>query len=160
MAGSSTVSYAAIAIAAVAVALSVASLAAAGFQAAPAGTSVAPEEEEEGEGPATREFYLFSEVEKTIDQEKLGIPPDMFSLEEMTVRKGDRVVVHFYNLEPEESEELHSFSMFGPYEMHNDVQAGGNKTIEFVADTVGIFEYQCVYHMPTMKGNLIVLPPQ
>lgn len=89
----------------------------------------------------------------------LGIPPDKFSLEEITVNKGDRVVIHFYNLEPEETEELHRFSMSGHYQMHNDVDASDNKTIEFVAEESGIFQYHCVYHPPIMSGNLLVLSP-
>lgn len=107
--------------------------------------------------PQTRVFYLFSEVDGNIDEDTLGIPPDKFSIEEITVYRGDRVVVHFYNLEPEETQEHHSFSMSAPYQMHNDLNAAENMTFEFVATQSGIFEYQCVYHLPTMKGNLVVL---
>jgi plastocyanin len=107
--------------------------------------------------PQTREFYLFSEVDENIDEDRLGIPPDKFSLGEITVNKGDRVVIHFYNLEPEETQERHTFSMFEAYQMHYDINAGEDRIIEFVADKSGIFQYQCVYHMPTMAGNLVVL---
>ena len=41
--------------------------------------------------------------------------------------------------------------------MHNDLNANTNKTMEFVATESGIFEYHCVYHLPTMRGNLVVL---
>jgi len=34
--------------------------------------------------PQTREFYLFSEVDENMEEDALGIPPDKFSLEEMT----------------------------------------------------------------------------
>ncbi|MEM2141471.1 cupredoxin domain-containing protein [Nitrososphaera sp.] len=109
--------------------------------------------------PQTREFYLFSEVDESINEDELGIPPDKFSLEEITVNRGDRVVIHFYNLEPEETEEKHSFTMADHYQTHNDVDASDNKTIEFVADQSGVFQYQCIYHQPTMSGNLVVLSP-
>jgi plastocyanin len=143
---SSAVSYAAIGMAAAAIAIAGAALA---FLQAPG----APVQTE----PERREFHLFSMVNPDISEE-LGIPPDLFNMSEMTVNKGDTVVIHFYNLEPEETEEKHSFTMFGQYETHNDVDASESKTIEFVASESGIFEYQCVYHLPTMRGQLVVLP--
>lgn len=109
--------------------------------------------------PQTREFYLFTEVDDNINEDKLGIPPDEFSLNEITVNQGDKVVIHFYNLEAEDTQEHHTFTMADHYQMNNDLNAGQNKTIEFVADKSGVFQYQCVYHQPTMKGNLVVLSP-
>jgi plastocyanin len=153
MAGNA-IAYAAIGVAAAAIALAVAASASI-MQVQDRISGLVPTAAE----PQTREFYLFSEVDENINEEELGIPPDKFSLEEITVNKGDRVVVHFYNLEPEETEELHSFSMSGHYQTHNDVDASDNKTIEFVADESGVFQYQCVYHQPTMSGNLVVLSP-
>lgn len=147
MAAGSALAYVAIGIAAVAIAVAGAAVA-----------TVMQAEPGEPEQPAqTREFYLFTEVDENIEEETLAIPPDMFSLEEITVNKDDRVVIHFYNLEPEETQEKHSFTMAAPYETHNDVDASTNKTIEFTATEGGIFEYQCVYHTPTMRGNLVVL---
>lgn len=150
MTASNAIAYVAIGIAAVAIALS--------------GVAVANVQTQQiAGGPAqqaqTREFYLFTEVDESIEaeEEALGIPPDMFSLEEIVVNRSDRVVIHFYNLEPEETQEKHSFTMAAPYEMHNDVDASKSKTIEFTATESGIFEYQCVYHTPTMRGNLVVL---
>lgn len=110
-----------------------------------------------GAEPQTREFYLFSEVDENIEEDALGIPPDKFSLEETTVNEEDRVVIHFYKLEPEARQEHQSFTMFGDYEMHHDLNANTNKRIEFVAKEEGIFQYQCVFHPPTMSGNLVVL---
>ncbi len=144
----SAVSYAAIGIAAAAIAIAGAALALLQTPGAPAQTAE----------PQTREFYLFTQVDENIDEEKLAIPPDQFSMTEMTVNKGDTVLIHFYNLEPKETEEKHSFTMFGAYEMHNDVGASENKDIRFVASESGIFQYQCVYHQPTMAGQLVVLP--
>lgn len=149
---SNAVTYAAIGIAVAAIALAVAASASI-MQIQDQISGLAPT----GAEPQTREFYLFSEVDENLDEDELGIPPDKFSLEEITVNKGDRVVIHFYNLEPEETQEHHSFSMFGPYEMHHDLNASTDKTIEFVAGESGIFQYQCVFHQPTMSGNLVVL---
>jgi plastocyanin len=150
---SNAIAYAAIGIAAVAIALAVA-VSASIMQMQDQISDIAPA----GAEPHTREIYLFSEVDENIDEDVLGIPPDKFSLGEITVKRGDRVVIYFYNLEPEETQELHSFSMSGHYQMHNDVNAGEDRTIEFVADQSGIFQYQCIYHLPTMTGNLVVLP--
>ncbi len=149
---SNAIAYVAIGIAAAAIAIAVAASASI-MQVQDQISGLAPT----GAEPQTREFYLFSEVDENIDEDVLGIPPDKFSLEEITVNRGDRVVIHFYNLEPEETQEHHTFSMSGTYQMHNDINAGENTTIEFVADEVGIFQYQCVYHLPTMTGNLVVL---
>lgn len=136
-----------IAVAAIAISLAVASL---------------PQQradQEEVPVPQTREFYLFTEVDENIEVEEdaLGIPPDKFSLEEITVHQGDRVIIHFYNLEPEETQEHHTFTIGDPYQMNIDLNASENETIEFVASKTGIFEYQCVFHPPTMRGQLVVL---
>ena len=109
--------------------------------------------------PTEREFYLFTEVDENIDEVALGIPPDKFSLETIVVNKGDTVDIHFYNLEPTETQEKHSFTMATEgYQMHRDVEASQSVEIEFTADEAGVFEYECVYHTPTMKGKLVVLP--
>jgi plastocyanin len=149
---SNAIAYAAIGVAVAAIALAVAASASI-MQVQDRISGLEPE----GAEPQTREFYLFSEVDESINEDALGIPPDKFSLEEITVNKGDTVVVHFYNLEPEETQEHHTFTMFGDYEMHHDLNASTEKTIEFVAGEEGIFQYQCVFHQPTMSGNLVVL---
>jgi plastocyanin len=148
MAAGNALGYVAIGIAAVAIAIAGAAM----------GT-ILQAKPEPAQPAQTREFYLFTEVNEVIEpnEEELGVTPDFFSLEEITVNQGDRVVVHFYNLEPEETQELHSFTMTAPYEMHNDVEASKNKTFEFTATESGIFEYQCVYHPQTMRGNLVVI---
>lgn len=107
----------------------------------------------------TREFYVFSVVDENIDEDKLGIPPDQFSQTQITVRKGDTVKIHFYNLEPVETQEVHTFTILdGPYEMNHEVNAGEHAVIEFVADKRGIWEYICTEHQPTMRGQLVVWP--
>lgn len=116
------------------------------------------EEQEPTPSAQEREFYLFSQVDENINEEVLGIPPDKFSSSEIIVNQGDTVDIHFYNLEPVETQEKHSFTINAEeYRMHHDVQAGQSVEIEFVADKAGIYDYQCVYHMPTMQGKLVVL---
>jgi len=109
----------------------------------------------------TRDFYIFSIVDEHIEEreEELGIPPDQFSQTQITVRKGDKVRIHFYNLEPVEEQEHHTFTILEkPYEMSHDLNAGENKVIEFVATERGIWTYVCTYHEPTMRGQLVVWP--
>lgn len=117
-------------------------------------------ESEESYVPQTREIYLFTEVDEHIDEEKMAIPPDMFSQDTIVVKQGDRVKIHFYNLEPIESQEHHTFTINDPaYKIHNDINAEENTVIEFTASKEGVFDYLCTYHQPTMRGELVVLPP-
>lgn len=110
--------------------------------------------------PQTREFYLFTQVDDAVAEreDEIGVPPDLFFPTQMVVNKGDKMVVHFYNLEPEETQEHHTFTITsGQYLTNNDLNAGEQKTIEITASEAGVFEYQCTYHQPTMRGQLIVL---
>jgi hypothetical protein len=92
----------------------------------------------------TREFYLLTQVDEGV--------------ETMEDNKGDKVVVHFYNLEPVETQEHHTFTIAsGAYQTHNDLNAGEQRTIELEASEAGVFEYICTYHAPTMRGQLVVL---
>jgi plastocyanin len=116
--------------------------------------------QEEAPAPQTREFYLLTQVDEGVEtiEDELGIPPDLFFPTQMTVNKGDRVIVHFYNLEPEETQEHHTFTITsGVYQTHNDLNAGEQKTIEFTASEAGVFDYICTFHQPTMRGELVVL---
>lgn len=117
------------------------------------------EEDEEEYRPVTREAYVFTQVDEHINKEALTIPPDMFSQDTIVVKQGDRVKVHFYNLEPIESQEHHTFTINDPaYKIHTDINAGENTIIEFTASESGVFDYICTYHQPTMRGELVVLP--
>ena len=107
----------------------------------------------------TREFYLTNMDNAKIDEETSGLPADVFNIPEMTVRKGDTVVIHFYNVEPE-ADDRHSFTILeGPYATNNALDGGQNKTITFTANQTGIFTYICTFHMPSMKGQLVVTLP-
>lgn len=147
MSAKNPLAFAAIGIAAVAIAISVA-----------AWLQQPALREEEVPMPQTREFYLLTQVEEKVNEGEFGIPPDLFFPTQMTVNKGDNVRVHFYNLEPEETQEHHTFTMAsGVYQMHHDLNAGEQKTIEFTASEAGVFDYLCVLHQPTMRGQLVVL---
>jgi plastocyanin len=107
----------------------------------------------------TREFYLTNMDNAKIDENKTGLPADIFNIPEMTVRKGDTVVVHFYNVEPE-VDDTHSYTILeGPYATNNPLDGGQNKTITFTANQTGIFTYIFTFHMPSMKGQLVVSLP-
>ena len=108
--------------------------------------------------PQTRDIYLFTMVDEHIDEDTLEIPPDQFSHDSIVVNKGDKVRIHFYNLEPVESQEHHTFTINDPaYKIHYDINAGENTMIEFTATKEGVFDYMCTFHQPTMRGQLIVL---
>jgi plastocyanin len=102
------------------------------------------------------EFYIFTQ-ELNADEEKLGVPVAVYTLTEITVHKGDNVTIHFYNT-AEAAEDRHTFTMLAPYNMSFDLAGEENKTFSFTADTVGRFTYYCTYDLPSMIGQLEVLP--
>ncbi len=108
--------------------------------------------------PQTRDIYLFTMVDEHIGEEELAIPPDQFSHDSIVANEGDTIKIHFYNLEPVESQEHHTFTINDPsYKIHKDINAGESALIEFKAAQSGIFDYICTYHEPTMRGQLVVL---
>jgi plastocyanin len=142
------ISIAAIVIAAISVVIASASL-----------SSVDMDDEEELEiyNPQTREMFLFTQVDEDIEEDAFEIPPDQFNPTQIIAKEGDRVKIHFFNLEPVETQEHHTFSMSAPYEMNYDVNAGEDVVIEFTATESGVFDYFCTYHQPTMRGQLIII---
>ncbi len=94
-----------------------------------------------------------------INEETSGLPADVFNIPEMTVMKGDTVVIHFYNVEPD-ADGRHSFTMpEGPYTTTVALEGGQNQTITFTANQTGIFTYICTFHTLSMKGQLVVALP-
>ena len=78
----------------------------------------------------------------------------------IVVNKGDRVVIHLTNLE-RTRDATHGFAL-GPYNINASVEPGETVTIEFVADTPGVFPFYCsefcsALHLE-MTGYLIVKP--
>ena len=107
-------------------------------------------------GVDKNEFYIFTQ-ELEADEEKLGVPVAVFSLTEIVVHKGDHITIHFIN-PAEEPDDRHTFTMEDPYKMNYDLAGGESTTISFKADTVGTFTYYCTYDLPSMIGQLVVLP--
>ena len=107
-------------------------------------------------GVNKNEFYIFTQ-ELNADEDKLGVPVAVFSLTQITVHKGDNITIHFINT-AEEPDDRHTFTMESPYKMNYDMAGGERTTFSFTADTVGTFTYYCSYDLPSMIGQLVVLP--
>ena len=90
--------------------------------------------------PGEKEFYLFTAEIPDVDEEKLKIAGDAFSIPTMIVNKGDNVTVHFYNVDPV-SDERHSFTIGAPYNVDADIAFGESDVVNFLADHEGIFQY-------------------
>jgi plastocyanin len=113
---------------------------------------------------SNKTFYIFSaEVAEGFNETAARIPGDIYSLPVIEVNKGDSVTVHFYNTEEKEQgvpEERHAFKIDAqPYSVNIDNAPGESGNATFTADQEGIFPYYCIYHLPTMTGELVVLPP-
>lgn len=108
--------------------------------------------------PGEKEFYLFTAEVEDLNETKLGIKADVFTLPIMVVNKGDNVTVHFYNLE-KEGGDRHSFTIGEPYNIDKDLAPEENGIVSFKADHEGIFQYYCKYHEPAMTGQLVVVSP-
>jgi len=107
-------------------------------------------------GISKNEFYIFTQ-ELSADEDKIGVPVAVYSLTGITVHKGDKVTIHFFNT-AEEADDRHTFTMEAPYAMNYDLAGGESSTFIFAADTVGTFTYYCTYDLPSMIGKLVVLP--
>ena len=102
------------------------------------------------------EFYIFTQ-ELNADEEKIGVPVAVYSLTEIVVHKGDKITIHFIN-PAEEPDDRHTFTLESPYKMNYDLAGGESTTFSFTAETVGTFTYYCSYDLPSMIGQLVVLP--
>jgi plastocyanin len=106
-----------------------------------------------------REFWLFDTDMPGFNETQMGMPHDVYSMPVMSVFKGDKVTIHFFNIEIP-SGDNHSFTIFNkPYNINVILHPGENQTITLDANTIGIFTYYCTFHQPTMRGQLIVQPP-
>jgi plastocyanin len=104
-------------------------------------------------------FYVFSAEVEGLDQATARIDGDIFTPPIIVVNRGDSVTVNFYNTE-QETEERHSFTIDAqPYSVDIDIAGGESGNATFTADDQeGVFPYYCKYHLPTMVGQLVVLP--
>jgi len=107
-------------------------------------------------GVNKNEYYIFTQ-ELNADEDALGVPVAVFSLTEIVVHRGDNITIHFIN-PAEEADDRHTFTMQAPYQMNYDLAGGESTTFSFTADTVGTFTYYCTYDLPSMIGQLVVLP--
>ena len=110
---------------------------------------------------SNKTFYVFSAEVAGLDGATARIHGDIFTPPLIVVNRGDSVTVNFYNTE-QETEERHSFTIDAqPYSLDIDIAGGesGNATFTVATDQEGIFPYYCKYHLPTMVGQLVVLPP-
>lgn len=107
--------------------------------------------------PGEKAFYVFTSEIEGVDEEKLKVAGDAFSVNTLVANKGDKVTVHFYNVDPVK-EERHSFTVGDPYAVNIDVGFAESGNATFTADNVGVFPFYCKYHLPVMEGQLVVLP--
>jgi hypothetical protein len=116
---------------------------------------------------SNKTFYVFGAEVEGLNEEAAGIPGDIYTLPVIVVNRWDSVTVHFYNTEAEEEEEAteevaeerYSFTIDAqPYSVDIDVGPGESGNATFTASQEGIFPYYCKYHLPTMTGQLVVLP--
>lgn len=111
---------------------------------------------------SNKTFYVFSVEVEGVNETAARVSGDIYSLPEIVVNRGDSVTVHFYNTEPTEEEtvERHAFTIDAqPYSVNIDIAPGESGNATFTADQEGIFPIYCIYHLPTMTGQLVVLPP-
>ena len=107
--------------------------------------------------PAEKNFYVFTTEIEGVDEDKLKVEGDAFSVKTIVANKGDKVTVHFYNVDPVK-EERHSFTVGDPYKVNIDVGFAESGNTTFTADNTGVFPFYCAYHQPVMTGQLVVLP--
>lgn len=107
--------------------------------------------------PGEKAFYVFTSEIEGVDEEKLKVAGDAFSVNTLVANKGDKVTVHFYNVDPVK-EERHSFTVGDPYAVNIDVGFAESGNATLTADNVGVFPFYCKYHLPVMEGQLVVLP--
>ncbi len=99
--------------------------------------------------PGEKTFYIFTSEVENVDENKLKVPGDSFSVHTLVVNKGDKVTVHFYNVDDVKTER-HSFTIGDPYKV--------DRNATFTADHSGLFTYYYRYHVQVMTGQLLVLP--
>jgi nitrous oxide reductase len=107
--------------------------------------------------PGEKTFYIFTSEVENVDESKLKVAGDSFSVHTLVVNKGDKVTVHFYNVDDVKTER-HSFTIGDPYKVDIDLGFGQNGNATFTADHTGLFTFYCRYHLPVMTGQLLVLP--
>jgi nitrous oxide reductase len=107
--------------------------------------------------PGEKTFYVFTSEVENVDENKLKVAGDSFSVHTLVANKGDKVTVNFYNVDDVKTER-HSFTIGDPYKVDIDLGFAQNGNATFTADQTGLFTFYCRYHLPVMTGQLLVLP--
>ena len=107
--------------------------------------------------PGQKTFYIFTSEVENVDENKLKVAGDSFSVHTLVVNKGDKVTINFYNVDDVKTER-HSFTIGDPYKVDIDLGFGQHGNATFTADNTGVFTYYCRYHLPVMTGQLSVIP--
>lgn len=102
-------------------------------------------------------FYEVNQEIENFNETKMGFPADVYSRPVLIVNKGDNVTIHFFNIETNATDR-HSFTLAAPYNIDMDLAGGQNATATFNANKEGVFVFYCKYHLPSMTGELIVVP--
>ena len=76
-----------------------------------------------------------------------------FSPSQLVVRQGDQVTLNFLAVQGSH----HAISVKG-YTDEFELDRGELSTVTFTADQVGMIDYICSLHHPTMQGQIVVLP--
>jgi plastocyanin len=116
-----------------------------------------PVAEKYQEIPGEKTFYVFTSEVENVNEDKLGVAGDSFDVQTLVAKKGDKVKVNFYNVDDVQTEK-HSFTIDDPYKVNIDLAFDQNGNATFTATETGVFTYYCAYHLPVMKGQLVVLP--
>ena len=144
----------------------------------PASTATSTTNQTTASASNNKTFFLFN-------TELEGLPAGMdhyiYSLPVILANRGDSVTVNLFNIaeteaegteeeeaegtEEEEAEgteeevERHAFIIdTPPYSVNIDTAPGEMGNATFTADQEGVFQYYCMYHPQTMRGQLVVLP--
>jgi plastocyanin len=107
--------------------------------------------------PGEKTFYIFTSEVENVDENKLKVAGDSYSVHTLIANKGDKVTVNFYNVDDVKIER-HSFTIGDPYKVDIDLGFAQNGNATFTADQTGLFTFYCRYHLPVMTGQLLVLP--
>ena len=102
-------------------------------------------------------FYEVNQEIEDFNETKMGFPADVYSRPILIVNKGDNVTIHFFNIESNATDK-HSFTLGAPYNIDIDLAGGQNATATFTANNEGVFVFYCKYHLPSMTGELEVVP--
>lgn len=107
--------------------------------------------------PGEKTFYIFTSEVENVNETKLKVAGDSYSVHTLIANKGDKVSVNFYNVDDVKTER-HSFTIGDPYKVDIDLGFAQNGNATFTADQTGLFTFYCRYHLPVMTGQLLVLP--